>query len=485
MVGNFVKRGILIVPIFLLALLVLFPQGSGFYFPTLKFEVPIMESSFNDLGLFVRNESMNLDFNLTFDYPLPLGEDESVITAEIWRGGELVDTKTIPLKEYLEQYKIINNDRYIFKPIFFNYSASVMAINATYNATEFDYSVTQYRRAPFENEGVAEGTRNKWKVQGRVIQDSYSGLTINNRYCSGPWDFEGDGVTTVNTGAGSVAVPNIGVPGTTTLYRQGEARTCNRQAGVENCKRGGDSCVEQSECCSGICSMFLCSMSGLNDDCTCVGNPPQCGEGSNMYACSENSVYQNPCCLERGTIGFVCDDGKCVMEEYALVVNRQSWDEDSNGNTWWTTPTQDNAILYFEIGDIESIKDTDPPAAPLISLEWASAHAWKFETYVRPTQEVLRTKAFRMYPDDGARFVYYKLQGNEWNIREQNWSCLTGMFDNSNGVGNGCPLHISLSPAILSRPQDGWYKLEFYLYNDPWGRSKGGEGDEDGNSFGL
>ncbi|MCK5019657.1 MAG: hypothetical protein KAS32_21545, partial [Candidatus Peribacteraceae bacterium] len=50
---------------------------------------------------------------------------------------------------------------------------------------------------------------------------------------------------------------------------------------------------------------------------------------------------------------------------------------------------------------------------------------------------------------------------------------------------NGCPLHISLSPAILSRPQDGWYKLEFYLYNDPWGRSKGGEGDEDGNSFGL
>ncbi|MEM5871987.1 MAG: Hint domain-containing protein, partial [Candidatus Aenigmatarchaeota archaeon] len=160
---------------------------NGIYIPNIKFDVPLRTEP-NDMGIFVRNSSMNVNFNLTFDYPFPLGENETVITAEIYKLGEEqpIQTKTIDLKPYLKKYKVISSDEnYILKPIYFNISVDVIGYNVSYQPVTFTYTVTQKVREPFLGEADES-----WKVWGRYISDLSNGKFITNNYCSGPWDFE-------------------------------------------------------------------------------------------------------------------------------------------------------------------------------------------------------------------------------------------------------------------------------------------------------
>ncbi|MEM5871995.1 MAG: Hint domain-containing protein, partial [Candidatus Aenigmatarchaeota archaeon] len=181
------------------------------YLPYIKFDVPLRTEP-NDMGIFVRNSSMNVNFNLTFDYPFPLGENETVITAEIYKLGEEqpIQTKTIDLKPYLKKYKVISSDdKYIFKPIYFNISAEVKGYNVSYKPVTFTYTVTQKVREPYPNEDDKS-----WKVWGRYISDMANGNEIKDHYCSGPWDF----------------TPGMGT---------GTGYTCNITVGSKN---GGSGC---------------------------------------------------------------------------------------------------------------------------------------------------------------------------------------------------------------------------------------------------
>jgi hypothetical protein len=129
---------------------------------------------------------LNVGFNVTFDYPFPAGDNETNVTAEIWKGSELVQSRTIPLNAYLERYGITKNGRYVFKPVYFNFSAEVKGKNISSTPISLGYTVQQYRRKPYPDEGDKS-----WSISGRYVYDAGGGNLDN--YCSGPWDFEEGG----------------------------------------------------------------------------------------------------------------------------------------------------------------------------------------------------------------------------------------------------------------------------------------------------
>jgi hypothetical protein len=439
--------------------------------------------------MFVKNEKINLNFNFTFDYPFPVaGENDTLIIAEVWRAGNKLESKAVSLRKFLEKYNIVSNGKYAFQPIYFNFSANVEGKNVSYTPVKFTYSVNQQRRAPYEGEDDK-----KWTVSGRIIQDPGDGTYIYSNYCSGPWDFSGE--------SGGTGIGNY----------------CYRQSGSVECRKGGELANECKDnagngcqlCCSGMFVMkntttALCTRSGLNGDCYCatlLENPAgDCQDndvlGTQHWYCDmrrgsldttltiPSPYYRgetgSDCCIEQSELGFRCNTstygmGACLRNsEKSLQIFKGAWDEYS-GQTSWTASVQKGAILYVEVGDSRNVPN-EPAVTPNIpNIKWASAHSWKFVTYVNPTQK-LTQKMLKVYPDDGMRFFYYYLSGNNWKTVGQNWSCATGLFDYalkadtlkpSSIAGIGCPIHISLD-------QNEWYKLEFYLYNDPFGVGESG-----------
>ncbi len=160
--------------------------AGGAYVPYIKFDAPV--KSGNNLGIFVRSQPLDVDFNLSFDYPLPTAKGESLVTATISSGDSVIASKTVQLRPYLDKYKITTNGIYVYKPIYFNFSVDLRGRNVSYEPIMFDYNVTQVLREPKTGEDDQ-----RWKVWGRSVQDLVGGKDINDSYCSGPWDFEGNG----------------------------------------------------------------------------------------------------------------------------------------------------------------------------------------------------------------------------------------------------------------------------------------------------
>ncbi|MCX6817835.1 MAG: DUF2341 domain-containing protein [Candidatus Aenigmarchaeota archaeon] len=422
---------------------------------------------------------MDFNINMTFDYPFPPAENATQLTAEVWRNGEMLQSKTLTLSKFLEKYKIASNGKYAFRPIYFNFSVFVEAKNVSYSPTTFTYGVRQSRRTPYENEDDK-----KWKVSGRIVQGTQYGFDIYNNYCSGPWDF--------NEQAWPVS----------------RGYMCYRQAGDEECRKGGVSAIECKAtygstgtapcalCCSPRCQLSntdcVCMKSGLNEDCD-TENMPCTKFQQNPQ--QHWVTVQSTCCVEQEILGYTCSasiNGICLKNneagshEETIEISRGTWDEVS-GETSWTAPVQKGAVLYFEVGDSRNVPN-DPIASPAVpNMKWSSAHSWKFETYVIPTQSV-NGKVLRVYPDDGMRYFFYKLDANNnWvPASTQNWSCVTGQFDNTVLADGKTPTKINGCPISLYMNKNSWYKLEFYLYNDPWGRSEGGgESSDSENPLGL
>ncbi len=176
--------------------------------------------------------------------------------------------------------------------------------------------------------------------------------------------------------------------------------------------------------------------------------------------------------------------GICVADyEPKLNIEKGAWDKEGEA---WTAPLQKNTMLYFENVDSPYVPN-EPVPDKQVSVPWAPAHAWKFVTYVYPTSTRSSTPNFRIYPDDGARiFVYWfdtslekakrKTHGSTITTGRARWACARRAASTATVAPSKC----------RSESANRWYKLEIYLYNDPYGRTGGG--DEDGgaqNPLGL
>jgi hypothetical protein len=232
------KKGLSVVFAVFFSFLLASSIASSAYVPIIKFEVPLKDEARRDMGLFIRNASMNVDFNLTFDYPFPLGPGEAMVTAEIVRQGEdqPIQTKTLPLRPFLEKYKIITNGEYVFRPIYFNFSVDARGRNVSYEPITFGYSVSQRLREPYPGEGDSS-----WKVWGRYVSDQTGGTTITDAYCSGWWDF----------------VPS------------GEAWTCNSTMGGSSSNGDNGNCNGQT-CTSSDCCVDACCPPAKPNCCDCT-----------------------------------------------------------------------------------------------------------------------------------------------------------------------------------------------------------------------
>jgi hypothetical protein len=458
--GGSYRRVYLIPFVLFLSLFLAASTMSDVYHPYVEFQVPAKD---HDLGNFVKNQPMDLDFNLTFDYPFNVTGNQSTVTAEIFRVGEGISSKMLYLKPYLEKYNILTNGLYVFRPVYFNFSATVEGRNYTYTPIEFNYDVEQKQRDPYPWEGEND-FKNRWKVYGRVVQ----GIPVTDfqgHYCSGPWDFDDS---------------------------QPTGFLCNRHVGFLQCTKGkytypevgSTACTQHTQCCSygwldspyspGICvpapgcrgATYNCTRSGLNGD--CVGDEAPC-------TCNKD------CCIEHGRVGYVCFGGTCTEYERTYQIDRSSWD-DFGGKDWKTVPMQKGAILYYEFTDSNYVPN-DPVVDKSWDLGWGTAHSWKIETYVHTVRRLLGSVQFRMYPDDGARFYVYRqnLGTGSWDV-QFNWSCRSELAQKGGFQSIGCPFDMGLEP-------DSWYRIEFYLYNDPFGRTSGGgegeTGDEGENPVGL
>ncbi len=185
MLGVGIKRGA-VVFLFIILFIFVFANLAKSY-------VQINFPPGRDLGRFLQDKPLTADFNITFDYPFPLGPGETTLTTTI-SGGGFYDEGTIEVRPLLERYGVVYNGKYVYKPRFFDYDITLTGRNVTYEGIAFGYTITQTRVPP----AGLKGDR-KWKIQGRWISDSDGdGSDLKNKYCSGPWDFNSD----VETGTG-------------------------------------------------------------------------------------------------------------------------------------------------------------------------------------------------------------------------------------------------------------------------------------------
>jgi len=514
--GNFIT----IFSFFVLFALLFLMINASYLPPNIRFEVPVENPSdpYNrDMGMFVRGSPFNADFNLTFDYPLP--PDESFITAEIWKGNKLVQNKTLPLRPFLEKYKIITDGKYVFKPIYFNFSVFVKATNVTYQPIQFNYTVIQKVRAPYQNEGDSS-----WMFWGRYVADTKNGLEITNNYCSGPWDFEGDGETIGQKCTKKMGGGNGGGGG------GGE---------VINCCINGECKVAYETQCDGYPSYKECM---TNADCTPL---PQSFLADTKIILVSGTKNINDVKIGDEVLSF--ENGEIVKKRvsYVLPVHKSGhyyliktknrevkvtgnhefytpkgyvkaaslWPGDDvyvlsiDGNNLSTEKiifkgivlgefevydlnvedthtyfangfavhNEDNIIIqrssytiknktvkyqlgpiiYFEKGENEKQIPNEPGAGPLPIGEWKDGHSWKFETFIYSMGYY--STSLKIYVDDGGRIRIREYPNGDWWEAE----CL-----------NINLLNQSTTPCQTSTfniTPNQWYQVEVYLFNDPGG----------------
>jgi hypothetical protein len=496
------------------------------YTPTIRLDVPVENPVTKDLGLFVRNDSMNLDFNLTFDYPFPTGVNESNITAEIWDGGILVSSKTIQLNTYLEKYGITRNGNYVYKPVYFNFNASVTGRNVSSTPISLSYTVNQYRRKPIAGEGGDNS--NKWKIWGRTITGS--GGSLANSYCSGPWDFAetGEASTCGTAGGGGTC------PGQTTCNDNGQyCCGISQECCSGNCCNGGSqccggSCCQPNEYCNGgsctpyysfLASTHVLTSSGyktiesvklgdevlsyasgkiVNARVSFVANPHK-SESYFVLGTAEREVkvtgnhkfytpqgYVEVSELSKGDQVYVLDGDKLAIENiiykesvqgpvdvYDIVVEgthtyfangfavhnddpvniiRGSYNTNIGSDLGITRAYQSSGpIIYFTSGSENKIKST--PGGSAFSFGWESGHSWKFETYVYPT--ITYSGSFNIYSNNGVRFIITNID----TASTQSKTCV-----NSDALTTIPPCTMAYAFS-----KGNWYKIEVYLYNNPYG----------------
>ena len=227
----------------------------------------------NNLGEFLREKPLTANFNITFDIPLPLGPDETTLTATITdQSGNLYDEKTIPLKPLLERYGVVYNGQYVYKPNFFGYDITLTGNNVTYQGENFVYTINQVRIPPTKGD-------DSWKIKGRDITDSTgTGNALKDKYCSGVRDFNDD-------------APAKG------FLCDSSKTSCGGGGDGGECAGVGESCGTDSDCCSGNCTGNVCA------ERTCP---------SGTYACENTCCsYGYDCCEGRISGRWVCCEDGC------------------------------------------------------------------------------------------------------------------------------------------------------------------------------
>jgi hypothetical protein len=513
--------------------------ASSAYIPIIKFEVPLKDQVRRDMGLFVRNSSMNVDLNLTFDYPFPLGPNETVITAEILRQGETqpIQTMTLPLRPFLERYRIVTSGEYVFRPIYFNFSVDVRGRNVSYEPITFGYSVSQRLREPYAGEGD-----NSWKVWGRYISDMIGGTIITDAYCSGWWDFS----------------------------PSGDAWTCNTTMGGSNGNGNGQTCTNSDWCVDACCppakpNCCDCTAQGQghmccynNEVCDCYSTPicsvplPSFTAGTQIRLASGAKTIET---MKAGDEVLSFDNGAVVKKKvsYVLpvhksdhyyVVETQKREVEVTGNHYFYTPKGFRQVSALQAGDQVYVLGSEgtmaAEAITFIGIVLEEVDVYDFE--VEDTHTYF-ANGFAVHNDNAAQIainrgsyttsaegksvpyqsngpiLYFEIGDNDKQIPNTPGSGSLAVGDWAQGHSwkfetfirskvsyspylriyaddgaririreypdgewfekdclNNHGLNVTTTPCVVQPPAfltNRWYQLQFYLFNDPGNKSGG------------
>jgi hypothetical protein len=109
---------------------------------SVTFPEVVIDNRYVGIGMFLQGQELTANVNVTFDEPLPLGENKTNITVEILNpDGTLFAQKTIPFKPLLEEQGILSDGKYTYKPYFFDFNVTLTGENVTYAPVKFNYSM--------------------------------------------------------------------------------------------------------------------------------------------------------------------------------------------------------------------------------------------------------------------------------------------------------------------------------------------------------
>jgi len=129
-----------------------------------------------------KGSPLDVNVNITFDYPLPLEANQTNLTVKIWNTtypiGIPNGTKSMPLAPKI--IELIGAEEYTFYPKYFNFTVNLTGQNITYTPVSFNYSVERrlYEKetpTPSQSPQPPKGGDRKWcyKVFSDITKDDF------------------------------------------------------------------------------------------------------------------------------------------------------------------------------------------------------------------------------------------------------------------------------------------------------------------------